>query len=106
MADEREFGDQELASAKYLMTTEEKTVPEVDESVQVVQLRRSGLEQMVRCLTPFVVVMLLSTAGGLYWLNRATFAAKAGDLKNRQCVVGVVLWAFGSKQTFNGAVSE
>jgi hypothetical protein len=106
MADEREFGTQELVSAKYLANIEATIDSEVDEADCPVQPRRSGLEQTVRWLTPLVVVMLVSAAGGTYWLNRASIASKAGDLKNRHCAVDLVLWAFGSKQTFNSALSE
>jgi hypothetical protein len=106
MADAREFGTQELVSAKYLANIDENIDSEVDAQDCQTQSRRSGLEQTVRWLTPLVVVMLVFAAGGIYWLNRAAIASKAGDLKNRHCAVDLVLWAFGSKQTFNSALSE
>jgi hypothetical protein len=106
MADERQFGVQELASAKYLVQTEESAEPEVEAPAGRVRPRRSGLENTVRWLTPLVILMLVAAGGGMYWQNRASIASKAGDLKNRRCVVDLVLWAAGSKKTFNQALGD
>ena len=106
MADERQFGLQELSSAKYLVQTEESAEPQAETPARRVHPRRSGLENTVRWLTSLVIIMLVAAAGGMYWQNRASIAAKAGDLKNRRCVVDVVLWAGGSKKTFNQVLSD
>ena len=106
MADERQFGMQELASARYLVQTEECAEPEVEAPAGRVRPQRSGLENAVRWLTPLVIVMLVVAAGGMYWQNRASIASKAGDLKNRRCVVDLVLWAGGSKKTFNQVLGD
>jgi hypothetical protein len=106
MADERQFGVQELASAKYLVQTKEIAEPEVEAPVGRVRPPRSGLENTIRWLTPLVILMLVAAGGGLYWQNRASIAAKAGDLKNRRCVVDLLLWAGGSKKTFNQALGD
>jgi len=50
--------------------------------------------------------MLIAAVGGLYWQNRASLASTAGELKKRRCAVDLLLWASGSKQTFNGALSD
>src|SRR6476619_5829368 len=106
MADERQFGMQELASAKYLVQTEESAEPQLEAPAGRVRPRRSGLENTIRWLTPLVILMLVAAGGGLYWQNRASIAAKAGDLKNRRCVVDLLLWAGGSKKTFNQALGD
>jgi hypothetical protein len=106
MADERQFGMQELASAKYLLQTDESAEPEVEAAAGRVRPPRSGLENAVRWLTPLVIVMLVAAAGGMYWQNRASIASKARDLKNRRCVVDLVLWAGGSKKTFNQVLGD
>ena len=106
MADERQFGTQELVSAKYLIQTEESDQPEDELPARRVAPRRSGLESTVRWLTPLVILMMVAAAGGLYWQNRTAIASKAGDLKNRRCVVDLLLWAGGSKKTFNQALSD
>jgi hypothetical protein len=106
MADERQFGTQELVSARYLADADENVEPEVDEPARRAQPQRSGLEQTVRRLTLLVPVMLIAAAGGLYWLNRASLADTAGDLNRRRSVVDLLLWAGGSEQTFNGALSD
>ena len=106
MADERQFGMQELTSAKYLVQTEESAEPGVETPAGRVLPRRSGLENAVRWLTPLVILMLVAAGGGMYWQNRASIAAKAGDLKNRRCVVDLLLWAGGSKKTFNQALGD
>lgn len=106
MADERQFGTQELVSAKYLIQTEESDQPEVEAPARRVAPRRSGLESTVRWLTPLVILMMVAAAGGLYWQNRSAIASKAGDLKGRHCVVDWLLWACGSKTTFNQALSD
>ena len=106
MADERQFGTQELVSARYLVQTDESAQPEVEVPAHRVEPRRSGLENTVRWLQPLVIIMLVAAAGGLYWQNRASIASKAGDLKNRRSVVDLLLWAGGSKKTFNQALSD
>jgi hypothetical protein len=106
MVDERQFRTQELTSAKYLVQAEESAEPEVEAPARRVQPRRSGLENAVRWLTPLVVIMLVAAAGGLYWQNRASIASTAGELKKRRCVVDLLLWASGSKKTFNQALSD
>jgi hypothetical protein len=106
MADAREFGTQELVSARYLANTEEGNEPYTEQLAPRVQAGHSGLEQTVRWLTPIVVIMLVTAGGGLYWQNRANIASTAGELKKRRCAVDLLLWASGSKQTFNGALSD
>jgi hypothetical protein len=106
MADERQFGLQELASAKYLVQTEEIAEPEIEAPARRVRPRQSGLENTIRWLTPLVIIMLVAAGGGLYWQNRASIASKAGDLKNRRCVVDLLLWAGGSKKTFNQILGD
>ena len=63
-------------------------------------------DQIMRRLAAFVIVMLLASAGGLCWLHRASIASSANDLSKRRSVVDVVLWASGSKETFNRALSK
>lgn len=106
MADERPFGIQELASAKYFVQFEESAEGEIDGPVGCVRPRRSGLENTVRWLTPLVIFMLVAAAGGLYWQNHASIASSVGELKQRYCVVDWLLWAGGSKKTFNQALSD
>src|SRR5262245_48323131 len=106
MADAREFGTQELVSARYLVETQEDIAPAVNEPSHRARASRSGLEQAIRCLTTLVPIILIAAAGGLYWLNRDAISSKAGELKGRRSVVDLVLWASGSKQTFNGALSD
>jgi hypothetical protein len=106
MADERQFGTQELVSARYLADADENVEPEVDEPARRAQPSLSGLEQTVRRLTLLVPVMLIVAAGGLYWLNRASISSSAGELNKRRSVVDLLLWAGGSEQTFNGALSD
>jgi hypothetical protein len=106
MADERQFGTQELVSAKYLIQTEESDQRAVELPARRVAPRRSGLESTVRWLTPLVILMMVAAAGGLYWQNRSTIASKAGDLKGRRSVVDVLLWAGGSKITYNQVLSD
>jgi hypothetical protein len=106
MADERQFGTQELVSAKYFVQPDESDEPQVEESVRRAPPRRSGLENTVRLLTPLVIIMLVAAAGGVYWQNRSSIASKARDLKGRRCVVDWVFWACGSKTTFNKALSD
>ena len=84
MADERQFGVQELASARYLVDAEESAEPEVEAPVGRAGPQRSGLENAVRWLTPLVIVMLVAAGGGIYWQNRALIASTAGELKNRR----------------------
>ena len=50
--------------------------------------------------------MIVAAAGGLYWQNRASIASTAGELKNRHSVVDLLLWASGSKKTFNQALGD
>jgi hypothetical protein len=106
MADERQLGTQELFSARYLADAEQNVDPEVEEPARRTQPQRSGLEQTVRSLTLFVPLLLITAAGGLYWLNRESISSTAGDLNKRRSVVDLLLWAGGSKQTFNGALSD
>jgi hypothetical protein len=106
MADERQFATQELYSARYLENVEQNVEPEVEQPARRVQPQRSGLEQTVRRLRLLVPVMLIVAAGGLYWLNRASLASTAGELNKRRSVVDLLLWAGGSDQTFNGALSD
>ena len=106
MADERQLGTQELFSARYLADAEQNVEPEVEEPARRAQPQRSGLEQTVRSLTLVVPVLLITAAGGLYWLNRAPISSTAGELNKRRSVVDVLLWAGGSKQTFNSALSD
>jgi hypothetical protein len=105
MADERQFGVQELASVRYLIEAEEIAEPEVD--VPAVRVRqRSGLENAVRWLTPLVIIMLVAAGGGIYWQNRASIASTAGELKNRRSAVDLLLWVGGSKKTFSQGLSD
>src|SRR5262245_54990917 len=67
MADAREYGTQELFSARYLVESEEDIAPAVGEPSQRVRASRSGLEQAIRCLTMLVPILLIAAAGGLYW---------------------------------------
>jgi len=106
MADERQFATQELFSAKYLADAEQHVEPEVEQPARRARPQRSGLEQMVRWLTALVPVVLIAVAGGLYWLNRQSIASSAGELNRRRSVVDMLLWAGGSEQTFNGALSD
>jgi len=66
MADERQFGTQELVSAKYFVESQDGDEPEVQAATRQAPRRRSGLENIVRLLTPVVIVMLLIAAGGIY----------------------------------------
>jgi hypothetical protein len=106
MADERPFGMQGLASAKYLFGTDESAEPGVDVPARGARPPRSGVENTMRWFTAFVILMLVGAAGGLCWQNRASIAARVGDLKNRRSAVDVLLWASGSKKTFNEALSD
>jgi hypothetical protein len=106
MADERQFGVQELASARYLVQSEECIERDVELPAGRVRPQRSGLENAVRWLTPLVLVMLVATAGGIYWQNRASISSTAGELKNRRSAVDLLLWASGSKKTFSQGVSD
>ena len=107
MGDERSFGVQELASARYLVQAEESAEPEVEVPVGRARARqRSGLENLMRWLTPFVILMLVAAGGGIYWQNRAAIASKAGDLKGRRSAVDLLLWAGGSKKTFKQGITD
>jgi hypothetical protein len=108
MADERQFGTQELISAKYLAAAEAETEQEqeVEQPARRAKPRRSKLEQTVRWLTPLVLLMMTSAVGGLYWLNRASIASTAGDFNKRRSVVDLLFWASGSKETFNSTLSK
>jgi hypothetical protein len=106
MANERQFGCQELISARYLVDAEDNAEPLVEQPTRRAQPQRSGLEQKVRLLTIIVPIMLISAVGGLYWLNRASISSTAGELNERRSVVDLLLWAGGSKQTFHGALSD
>jgi hypothetical protein len=106
MADERQLGTQELFSARYLADAEQNVEPEVEEPARRAQPQRSGLEQTVRTMTLLVPVLLITAAGGLYWLNRASISSTAGELNKRRSVVDLLLWAGGSNQTFNSALSD
>ncbi len=106
MANERQFGTQELVSARFFADAEQNVEPEVEQPARRNEPQRSGLEQAVRRLTLFVPVMLIAAAGGLYWLNRASLASTAGELNSRRSVVDLLLWAGGSEQTFHGALSD
>jgi hypothetical protein len=106
MADERQFGVQELASARYLVQAEEIAEPEVEAPVGRVRPRRSGLENTMHWLTPLVIFMLVAAGGGIYWQNRASIASTAGELKNRRSAVDLLLWASGSKKTFQQGLSD
>jgi hypothetical protein len=106
MADERSFGVQELASARYLVQTEECAEAEVDVPARRVQPQRSGLENAVRWLTPLVIVMLVVAGGGIYWQHRASIASTAGELKNRRSAIDLLLWASGSKKTFQQGLTD
>jgi hypothetical protein len=106
MADERQFATQELVSARYLADAEQDIQSEGEQPARRVRTRRSGMEQAVRWLTALVPIMLISAAGGLYWLNRASIESTAGELNQRRSVIDLLLWAGGSKQTFHGALSD
>ena len=106
MAADRHLFTQELSSAKYLVgaEVEEPAEPVIDELTA--HSHRSGLEQTIRWLTPLVVIMLVTAAGGLYWQNRASIASTVGELKQRRCAFDLLLWASGSKKTFNQGISD
>jgi hypothetical protein len=106
MADERQFGTQELYSARYLAEADENVEPEVEQPVRRAQPQRSGMEQTVRWLTSLVPIMLIVAAGGLYWLNRDSISSTAGELNRRRSVFDLLLWAGGSDETFNSALSN
>jgi hypothetical protein len=106
MADERQFGTQELISAKYLAAAESEAEQEVEQPVRRAKPRRSKLEQTVRWLTPLVLLMMTSAVGGLYWLNRASIASTAREFNKRRCGIDLLFWASGSKETFNSALSK
>jgi hypothetical protein len=106
MADERQFGTQELFSARYLAEAEQNAEPEVEQPARRVQPQRSGMEQTVRWLTTLVPLLLITAAGGLYWLNRDSIASTAGELNSRRSVFDLLLWAGGSDETFNSALSD
>jgi hypothetical protein len=106
MGDERSFGVQELASARYLVEAEESAEAEVEVPAGRVRPRRSGLENVVRWLTPVVIVMLVTAGGGLYWFNCASIASTAVEFKNRRSGVDMLLWASGSKKTFNQGLGD
>src|SRR6478735_3361597 len=106
MGDERSFGVQELASARYLVQTEECAEPDARVPAGRVRPQRSGLENAVRWLTPLVIVMLVAAGGGIYWQNRASIASKAGELKGRRSAVDLLLWAGGSKKTFKQGITD
>jgi hypothetical protein len=107
MADEREFGSQELVSAKYLAQVEETIEPEIEQPARRTQPNRTGLEQTIRWLSPLVLVMMVAAGGGLYWHNRASLASSATNFKKHStCGVDWLLWAAGSKKTFNEGLSD
>jgi hypothetical protein len=106
MADERQFGTQELISAKYLAAAELDAEQEVEKPARRAKPRRSKLEQTVRWLTPLVLLMMTSAVGGLYWLNRASIASTAGEFNKRRSVIDLIFWASGSKETFNSTLSK
>jgi hypothetical protein len=106
MADERQFGTQELFSARYMADAEQNVEPEVEEPARRARPQRSGPEQMVRWLTLLVPVMLIAAAGGLYWLNRDSISSTAGELNRRRSVFDLLLWAGGSEETFQSALSD
>jgi hypothetical protein len=60
----------------------------------------------VRWLTPLVIVMLVAAGGGIYWQNRASISSTAGELKNRRSAVDLLLWASGSKKTFQQGLTD
>jgi hypothetical protein len=106
MADTRQFATQALVSEKYLVDTEQNIEPEVKQPARRVKPRRLGFEQTMRWLTVLVPVMLITAAGGLYWLNRESIGSTVGELGMRRSAIDLLLWAGGSKQTFNGALSD
>jgi hypothetical protein len=106
MADERQFGTQKLISATYLVEAEDDFEPEAEHAEHRVRPRRSGLELMVRWLTPLLIIMLIASAGGFYWLNRASIASTAGELGKRRSVFDVLLYLSGSKETFSSALRK
>jgi hypothetical protein len=106
MADARPFGTQELISVRYLTDSDGDIETQTGELARRVPPPRSGPEQIVRWLTLLVIGMLALAAGGIFWLHRASLASAANDLKGRHSAVDVMLWASGSKQTFNGALSD
>lgn len=106
MADDCHLFTQELSSAKYLVDADVEEPMEPVFAEPAAPPRRSGLEQTIRWLTPLVVVMLVTAAGGLYWQNRASIASTAGELKQRRCAFDLLLWASGSKKTFNQGISD
>jgi hypothetical protein len=105
MTDAREFS-QELVSAKYFANQDRDSDPEVDQPNGFAAPRHSAADQIMRRLTAFVIVMLLASAGGLCWLHRASIASSVNDLSKRRSAVDVMLWASGSKETFNSALSK
>jgi hypothetical protein len=106
MADDRQFATQELFSARYLADAHQDVEPEVEEPARRAEPQRSGLEQTVRWLTSLVPIMLITAAGGLYWLNRDSISSTAGELNSRRSVFDLLLWAGGSDETFSSALSN
>jgi hypothetical protein len=106
MSDERQFGTQELVSARYLDEAAQNIESEVEQPVRRVQRQRSGMEQTVRWLAALVPLLLITAAGGLYWLNRESIASTAGELNRRRSVFDLLLWAGGSDETFHSALSD
>src|SRR5262245_41110134 len=107
MPDDRELFTQDLDSARYLVGSDEMVEPEVEQPARRVKARQSGAEQTVRLLSIFVFVFMLAAAGGLYWQNRQSIASGAKNFKKHStCGVDLLLWAGGSKKTFNEALSD
>jgi hypothetical protein len=107
MADERQFGTQDLVSAKYLVNAEEAVDTEDELPGRRAQPSRCRLEQVVRVLTLVVIIMLLTAAGGLVWLNRKSVAESAKQFRQHSSSgMDLLLWASGSKKTFSQALSE
>ena len=106
MADDQQFGAQELASARFFAHQDQDAGCGADAVAGFATPHRSAAELIVRWATPLVIVMLLASAGGVCWLHRASLASSANDLSKRRSAVDVMLWAFGSKETFNSALSK
>jgi hypothetical protein len=104
MADEREFRVQGLTSAACLEQSDEGIGPDV-EAVRV-RPPEAGIESITRWFAAFVMIMLLSATGGLCWQHRTSIATSVGELKNRRSAVDLILWASGSKKTFNEALAD
>ena len=106
MADDNQFGMQELASARYMVHADESIGSAVEATEACAAAPATGIENTFRWVTTLVILMLMGTVGGLCWQKRASIASSFGELKKRNSAVDVLLWAGGSKKTFKEGFSD